>query len=195
MTDRRSRTESRDLERPEPEQRPEQRYRRVAVRTSVRISTIDPETDPTTGAPYFRTSEETCGNVSRGGAYVETEEAVAPGRRLLVEIDLPEGERVQAVGRVAWTKTALSPQPGAGANPSEAKPSQGMGIEFLGASRDELQRIERLVSDITGEAAGPTEAGEPAAATTAAAPHEDATPSDANDTASASPQRGAPTRA
>ena len=69
----------------------EQRYRRVQVSVGIRISTIDPETDPATGRPYFRTSEETCANVSRGGAYVETTEAISPGRRLLLEIELPGG--------------------------------------------------------------------------------------------------------
>ena len=68
--------------------KPSEQYRRVQVRVGVRISTIDPETDPDTGRPYFRTSEETCANVSRGGAYVETNEVISPGRLLLVELQL-----------------------------------------------------------------------------------------------------------
>ena len=117
----------------------EQRYRRVQVQVGVRISTIDPETDPRTGAPYFRTSEETCGNVSRGGAYVETNETVAPGRRLLVEIDLPSGEPLQTVGRVAWTKARLQTDDGT--------PRTGMGIEFLEATAHELRRLEEFLDD------------------------------------------------
>lgn len=115
----------------------EQRYRRIAVQVGVRISTIDPETDPDTGAPYFRTSEETVANVSRGGAYVETAETVAPGRRLLVELDLPTGAPVQTVARVAWTKAQVAA--------SDGSRRTGMGLEFLEAEPDELRRLEAFI--------------------------------------------------
>ena len=130
-----------------PEEQPDldRRYRRVAIRTHVRISTIDPETDASTGRPYFRTSEETCANVSRGGAYVETEDAVSPGRRVLLEIDLPEGNRLQAVGRVAWTKTALQR--------TDRKEGPGMGIEFVAASDEELGRLERFLDAVNAASA------------------------------------------
>ncbi|MCA9510504.1 MAG: PilZ domain-containing protein [Myxococcota bacterium] len=117
-----------------------QRYRRVALQAGVRISTIDPELEPHTGRPYFRTSEDTCGNVSRGGAYVESDELVSPGRRVLVEIDLPEGAQVRAVGRVRWTKTAIES--------ASAKAHFGMGIEFVGAEDGELDRLERVLEDV-----------------------------------------------
>jgi len=110
------------------------------MRTAVRLSTIDPETDPSTGRRYFRTSEETCADVSRGGAYVETDEALSTGRRVLLEIDLPEGAPLQTVGRIAWTNTALKP-----ADPTERP---GMGIEFVGALPEELDRIERFVEAV-----------------------------------------------
>ena len=116
-----------------------QRYRRVEVEVGVRISTIDPETDPETGAPYFRTSEETCANVSRGGAYVETSETVSAGRRLLVELDLPSGEALQTVGRVAWTKAQVQT--------ADGQRRTGMGIEFLEATPEELRRLEEFLDD------------------------------------------------
>lgn len=115
------------------------RQRRVPVSVGVRISTIDPETDPDTGRPYFRTSEETCANVSPGGAYVETNENISPGRRLLVEIELPSGESLQAVGRVAWARAQVPTQQGA--------PRNGIGIEFVGATPDELRRLEEFIDD------------------------------------------------
>ena len=115
----------------------ERRYRRVAVRVGVRISTIDPETDPTTGRPYFRTSEETCANVSRGGAFVETREAVSAGRRLLLELDLPDGDRLQTVGRVAWTQASLPS--------SDPEARIGIGVEFVGASQEELERLDEFL--------------------------------------------------
>ena len=66
----------------------QQRHRRASVRLTVRISTIDPEIDEETGKPYFRTSEELCQNLSRGGAFLMTDETLSPGRRLLVELVL-----------------------------------------------------------------------------------------------------------
>lgn len=146
-----------DDQNPAGEAAANRRYRRIAVRTNVRISTIDPETDPTTGRPYFRTSEETCANVSRGGAYVETEVTVSPGRRVLLKIDLPEGEHLQAVGRVAWTKTALQP--------TGRNEGPGMGIEFVGASPEDLGRLECFPDEVNRPAndapASPTTEGAP----------------------------------
>ena len=64
---------------------PERRqHPRVEARIPVRISTIEPARDPWSGRSFFRASQETCGNVSRGGAFVRTGEAYTPGRRLLV---------------------------------------------------------------------------------------------------------------
>lgn len=103
-----------------------QRYRRVAVRVGVRISTIDPEADPETGAPYFRTTEETCANVSRG-------------QRPLLE--LPSGEPVQTVARVAWTRTQIQS--------ADASARPGGGIEFLDGSPEELRRLEEFLDGVS----------------------------------------------
>ena len=106
---------------------PERRHRRVSARIPVRISTIEPEQDPWTGRRYFRASDETCANVSRGGAFVRTAELLDPGRRVLLELELPGGRQIEAIGRVAWTQRALSP------GEAEAELSTGVGVEFLGA--------------------------------------------------------------
>jgi Tfp pilus assembly protein PilZ len=116
----------------------QRRHTRVPIRMAVRISTIDPELDPETGKPYFRTSEETCANVSRGGAFVVTPEPIAPGRRLLLELEMPEGRTVQTIGRVAWVKITMSP-PG-------KKPAAGIGVEFLGGSPEQLSALETFLS-------------------------------------------------
>jgi uncharacterized protein (TIGR02266 family) len=96
----------------------------------VRISTIDPETDPRTGRPYFRATREYCANLSRGGVFIRTSDPLSPGRRVLVEIHVPEGEPVEAIGRVAWSKTVLTTS----GDPEDS----GVGVEFLGSSRDQL---------------------------------------------------------
>jgi Tfp pilus assembly protein PilZ len=99
----------------------------------VRVSTIDPETDPRTGRLYFRATREYCANLSRGGAFIETSDPLAPGRRILVEIHVPEGEPIEAIGRVAWSKTVLTSSGGC--------EGSGVGVEFLGSSGDQLTAL------------------------------------------------------
>jgi hypothetical protein len=50
---------------------------------------------------------------------------------------------VQAVGRVAWTRTSI----GIGAeSPAGKQTESGIGIEFLGGPRDELVALERFIA-------------------------------------------------
>ena len=86
------------------------RHPRVEARLTARISTIEPERDPWNGRPFFRLSQETCVNVSRGGVFVHTSEPLTPGRRILVEIQIPGGPPIEAIGRVAWTKRVMTPR-------------------------------------------------------------------------------------
>ncbi len=60
-----------------------QRFPRVATAVPVRVSTVDPETDPNDGKLFFRSSEETTANLSRGGAFVRSWEPLAAGRRVV----------------------------------------------------------------------------------------------------------------
>lgn len=109
------------------------RHERIAVHMPVRVSTIDPETDPRTGRPFFRATREYCANLSRGGAFIRTSDPLSPGRRILVEIHVPEGEPIEAIGRVAWSKTVLT----AGGDPEDG----GVGVEFLGSSGDHFTAL------------------------------------------------------
>jgi hypothetical protein len=123
------------------------RHRRVRVEASIRLSTIDPEIDPWTGRPFFRAWEERCENLSRGGAHVRTREPLALGRRVLLEVALPGGTGVEAIGRVAWAR----PERLGGDDPA----GFGLGVEFLGGLPDQVLRLERFL-----EAAGrPRETG------------------------------------
>jgi uncharacterized protein (TIGR02266 family) len=124
------------------------RHRRVHTAFPVRISTIEPERDPYTGRPFFRASHEVCANVSRGGAFVQTREPLDPGRRLLVEVHLPGGRPLEAIGRVAWTKRILAPQ--------SSDPESGIGIEFIGGSAEQFALLESYI-DAVGEAPDPAE--------------------------------------
>ena len=118
------------------------RYERIAAGIAVRISSIEPERDPWTGRPFFRSLQETCENVSRGGVFVKTDEPFDPGRRLLVEIKLPTGQPLEAIGRVAWVKRSVN------ADPSENV--SGVGIEFLGAASEHFEALEEYINHRSG---------------------------------------------
>jgi len=115
------------------------RHQRVELDAPIRISTIDPELDPHTGRPFFRAFEDRCVNLSRGGLLMRTREALAPGRRILLEVELPGGPLFEAVARIAWA--------GGGGDALD------LGIEFLGGIPDHLARLERFLGQATRSAA------------------------------------------
>ena len=115
------------------------RHPRIEARIPVRVSTIEPERDRWTGRPFFRATNETCANVSRGGAFIQTAEPMEPGRRLLLELELPGGSPVEAIGRVAWNKRVLTP----GGLEGEA----GIGIEFMGAVPEQFEEFEAFLDE------------------------------------------------
>lgn len=120
--------------------RAKQHSRRANIRVPIRISTIDPEKDPETGKLYFYTSQEVSANISRGGAFVATPEPIDPGRRVLVEIEIPNGPNIQTIGRVVWKRI----DPGkADANPNRRS---GIGIQFMGGRPDLLNELDRFVN-------------------------------------------------
>ncbi len=119
------------------DQRNQRRHPRIQATLSVRISTIEPERDPWTGRPFFRASQETCANVSRGGAFVQTSEPLAPGRRILLELKLPNGAPLEAIGRVAWTKRVMTPH--------ERNREAGVGIEFLGGVAEHFSALQEFI--------------------------------------------------
>ena len=114
------------------------RFERVRADIPVRISTIEPDLDPLTGRRYFRASQERCANLSRGGMFVHTHELLDPGRRVLVELSLPDGEQVEAIGRVAWTQYTMR-------NGSSKGLDCGVGIEFLGGVTEQLSALDEFL--------------------------------------------------
>lgn len=109
------------------------RHARVPARIPVRISTIEPEQDRWTGRPFFRATREESANLSRGGVFVRTDEPLAPGRRILLEVDLPNGSAIEAIGRVAWSKRVVTPGTSEG--------DSGIGVEFLGGAPEQFERL------------------------------------------------------
>lgn len=112
------------------------RHARVPADLPVRISTIEPDLDPLTGRSYFRASLERCSNLSRGGVFIQTTELLDPGRRVLVELSLPDGAQVEAIGRVAWTQRTLR---------APSDPNCGVGVEFLGGAAEHFSVLEEYV--------------------------------------------------
>lgn len=113
------------------------RHERVRADLPVRISTIEPDLDPLTGRTYFRASQERCSNLSRGGAFIQTHELLYPGRRVLVELSLPDGAQIEAIGRVAWTQHTLQV--------AASGRDCGVGIEFLGGAAEQFSVLEEFI--------------------------------------------------
>jgi uncharacterized protein (TIGR02266 family) len=118
--------------------RPRDRRRdeRASVSVPIRISTIDAETDPWTGRPFFRASREVCGNVSRGGLFVHMPDPLSPGRRVLLEVELPGDDPFEAMGRVAWRRSACG---------ERRDTDLGVGIEFQRTAPEQAARLERFL--------------------------------------------------
>ena len=119
-----------------------QKFPRVATAVPVRITTVDPEIDPDTGRSFFRSAEETTANLSRGGAFVHSWEPLAPGRRVVIVIDLPDQGELQLVGQVAWTRRELRPS-----SPGELQ-QPGYGIEFTSGSAGERAALDRFLEEL-----------------------------------------------
>ena len=124
----------------EQDKHDQRRHPRIVAQLPVRISTIDPERDPWTGRPFFRASRETCLNVSRGGAYVSTGEPLTPGRRVLLEMTLPSGAPLEAIGRVAWQRRIITT--------TGTSNESGVGVEFLGAASEQLSALENFLETL-----------------------------------------------
>ena len=115
------------------------KYPRIRTTIAVKLSTIDPEHDPRSGRPFFRSVRETCANVSRGGAFICTAERFRAGKRLLLEFDLPGGHQIETLGRVAWIQRGL---------PLEGSPNlQGVGIEFMGGIASQWKALDSVLED------------------------------------------------
>jgi hypothetical protein len=107
------------------------RHPRVPLEIPVRLSSIDPERDPS-GAPFFRATRELCANLS-AGACIHTADPLSPGSRVLLEVELPDGQAFETLGRVAWSRSAVVPG---------GSLDTGCGVEFLGAA-EERAPLER----------------------------------------------------
>ena len=103
-------------------QRPFQNDNRAPVRIQVECRA---------GGPSF--SAESL-NISRGGVFLQTDYLLPAGRTLQLVFSLPDGPRVSAHGRVAWTRPPGDPQGPA-----------GLGIQFERIAPEILRVIEGIL--------------------------------------------------
>lgn len=162
----------------------QQKFPRQATHVAVRISTVDPEIDPDSGDPFFRSTEATTANLSRGGVFVHSWEPLAAGRRVIVALDLPSGGELTLFGQVVWTRRRLE------SRNAGALEAPGYGIEFVGVSRAEQAAVQQILD--ADDASRPTiPAGPNPAASHPAVP---ATPSTSPATSTATTPAPAPVR-
>ena len=92
----------------------------------VRIASIDPDRDPRTGDITFRFFDAHTVDISDGGLAISAFDDLGSGRRVLVELSLPDGRQVELEGRIAW----LEPQhqPGSLARMGVALSEQSLGL-------------------------------------------------------------------
>lgn len=110
---------------------------RQNLRWPVRVSAIEPEIDPDTALPCYWSFEQSSVNVSEGGVFITGSDTLTPGRRVIVEVDLPSGDSIQAVGEVAWRRAPHAARSG-------DRPA-GMGIEFTGIARSSALALARAL--------------------------------------------------
>lgn len=147
-----------------------QQFPRRPARVPIRISTIDAETDPDSGASFFRSTEATTANLSRGGAFVHSWEPLAAGRRVIVALDLPAGGELQLVGHVVWTRRRLE------GRDRRSLETPGYGIEFDRISRADQAALQQIL-DTTGSTPGPLAPSLAIAGSSSNAPASNASPS------------------
>lgn len=135
----------------------QQKFPRHATCVAVRISTVDPEIDPDSGEPFFRSTEATTANLSRGGVFVHSWEPLAAGRRVIVALDLPAGGELSLFGQVAWTRRRLE------SGRAGSLEAPGYGIEFVGVTRAEQAAIQQILDapGATPVAPGPASSTSP----------------------------------
>jgi len=73
-------------------------------------------------------------NVSTGGLFINTQEPIRPGTRMVVRFELPNNKhRVIAISRVSYVRRGT-----------------GLGVEFLGLDDEDREEIEAYLETLKG---------------------------------------------
>jgi len=68
-------------------------------------------------------------NISTGGLFINTEEPLRAGTRMVVRFELPNKHRIIAVSRVCY-----------------ARKGRGLGVEFLSLDEEDLEEIQTYIA-------------------------------------------------
>ncbi len=85
------------------------RHERTRISLPARISSVDPDRNPRTGDAAFRFFEASTIDISEGGLAISAIEDLGSGRRVLIEVWLPDGRLVELSGRIVWLEPPRQP--------------------------------------------------------------------------------------
>jgi Tfp pilus assembly protein PilZ len=78
------------------------RFTRRPVELTARLACVDAQRDPRTGEALFWMMTVRTIDVSDGGLCIRAEQPVDCGRRVVLELDLPDGRTFDVAGRIVW---------------------------------------------------------------------------------------------
>lgn len=110
------------------------RYARTRIALPVRVASVDPDRNPRTGAAIFRTFQAETLDISEGGLSIRALEDLGSGRRVLVELELEDGQSIELAGRIVWLEP--QPRPGQPARMGVALAQQSLGLVARATARD-----------------------------------------------------------
>ncbi len=85
------------------------RHARTRIALTARVASVDPDRNPRTGAAVFRIFEALTVDISDGGLALSALEDLGSGRRVIIEIELPDGHSVELSGRIVWLEPQREP--------------------------------------------------------------------------------------
>jgi Tfp pilus assembly protein PilZ len=85
------------------------RHARLHIALPARVASLDPDRNPRTGTPAFRIFDALTTDISDGGLALSALDDLGSGRRVLVELELPDGSSVELVGRIVWLEPQKEP--------------------------------------------------------------------------------------
>lgn len=86
------------------------RYARMRIALPARVASVDPDRNPRTGDTAFRFFEASTVDISDGGLAISAFEDLGSGRRVMIEISLPDGSSVELSGRIVWLEPQREPK-------------------------------------------------------------------------------------
>ena len=78
---------------------------------------------------------ESSSNLSQNGIFIQTDQPLEPGSKVIIQFSLPGGDRIRTRGEVIWVNEG---------DDDEA----GMGVKFIGLSEEDRDKILAAIKKI-----------------------------------------------